>query len=61
MSSDGLFCVLSMKSRKKRSATMPSRSGRCIAKPNPPDSSPPIIAPVSCIFGPMYLNPTGTS
>ena len=40
---------------------MPSRSGRCIAKPKPPDSSPPIIAPVSCIFGPMYLKPTGTS
>ena len=61
MSSEGFFFVFSMKSRKKRSATIPSRSGRCIANPKPPDSSPPIIAPVSCIFGPMYLKPTGTS
>src|SRR5918992_943513 len=61
MSCDGFFLVFSMKSRKKRSATMPSRSGRCIEKPKPPDSSPPIIAPVSCILGPMYLKPTGTS
>ena len=44
-----------------RSAKMPSRSGRCIPKPKPPDSSPPIIAPVSIILGPTYLNPTGTS
>ena len=40
---------------------MPSRSGRCIPNPNPPDSSAPIIAPVSIIFGPMNLNPTGVS
>ena len=40
---------------------MPSRSARCIPKPNPPDSSPPIMAPVSIIRGPMNLKPTGTS
>ena len=40
---------------------MPSRSGRCIPNPNPPDSSAPSIAPVSIIFGPMNLKPTGTS
>ena len=40
---------------------MPSRSGRCIPNPNPPDSSAPSIAPVSIIFGPMNLKPTGIS
>jgi hypothetical protein len=29
--------------------------------PNPPDSSAPSIAPVSIIFGPMNLKPTGVS
>ena len=29
--------------------------------PKPPDSSAPIIAPVSIIRGPMNLNPTGVS
>src|SRR4029078_6221024 len=57
----GFFFVWCMKSRKNRSATIPSRSGRCIANPHPPDSSPPIIASVSIIFGAMYLKPTGTS
>ena len=40
---------------------MPSRSGRCMPNPKPPDSSAPIMAPVSIIFGPMNLNPTGVS
>jgi hypothetical protein len=30
-------------------------------EPKPPDSSAPIIAPVSIIFGPMNLKPTGVS
>jgi hypothetical protein len=39
----------------------PVALGRCIPNPKPPDSSAPIIAPVSIIFGPMNLKPTGTS
>ena len=33
----------------------------CIPNPKPPDSSPPITAFVSVIFGPTYLNPTPVS
>jgi hypothetical protein len=40
---------------------MPSRSGMCMPNPKPPDSSPPITAFVSVIFGPTNLKPTPVS
>ena len=40
-------------------AYTPCRAGG--PRPKHPDSSAPIIAPVSTIFGPMNLKPTGVS